>query len=155
MKINEYIEHTLLAPNATNEKIENLNKMETSFDCRLGSRMTLFLTKEQMEKIGYTINDDSDYPKTQIEWTEENVLKQLREDVEFGIEKATGHRGISASLMWEVCMGWCTILENGLDKQYEDDYGYYGDKLFKAIDEYYNFGLVNENTFDEKFYESW
>lgn len=135
--------------------IENLKKMETSLDCRLGSRMSLFLTREQMEKIGYTVKEDSEYPETQMEWTEENVLNQLKEDLEFGIKKAKGHRGISASLMWEVCFSWCTILENGLDKKYESDYGYYGDKLFIAIDDYYKFGLVNENTFNAEFYEEW
>ena len=135
--------------------IENLKDIETSLDCRFGSRMSLFLSKEEMENLGYTVKEGSDYPETQMEWTEENVLNQLKEDLEFGIKKAKGHRGISASLMWEVCMGWCKILENGLDKQYEADYGYYGDKLFRAIDEYYKFGLVNENTFNSEFYERW
>lgn len=36
----------------------------------------------------------------QREWTRENILEQLKSDVEFGFEKALDQRGISASLMW-------------------------------------------------------
>lgn len=28
-----------------------------------------------------------------------------------------------------------------------------GHKMFKAVDEYYHFGLVNELTFDEEFFQ--
>ncbi len=134
---------------------ENLNNMETSLDSRLGRRLCEFIPKEEMEKLGYVFEENETYPETIKSWTEENVLAQLREDLEFGIEKATHHRGISASLMWEVCMAWCMILENGLDEAYEDEYGWYGDKLFSAIDQKYHFGLIDADTFDEEFYERW
>lgn len=133
--------------------LENYKNLET-LDDRLGRRICQFLTDEQMTKIGYSW-EGVDRPDNIIPWTEENVLKQLKKDLDFGIEKATGHRGISASLMWDVCLAWCLILENGLYEEYIDNYGYYGDKLFKAIDEKYNFGVVNENTFDAEFYEEW
>ena len=135
--------------------LENYEEFETSIDNRLGSRLCQFLTEEQMKKIGFELKDEYKENREIIPWTEENILKQLKEDLEFGIEKAVDHRGISASLMWEVCMGWCAVLENGLDKKYEDDYGYYGDKLFKAIDEMYNFKLVGKDTFGEDFYTNW
>lgn len=32
-----------------------------------------------------------------IQWTRENILEQLKSDVEFGFEKALDQRGISAS----------------------------------------------------------
>lgn len=60
----------------------------------LDDRLAQFLTQEQLEKIGFKWN--SDEPK---EWTRENILSQLKEDVEFGFEKALDKRGISASLM--------------------------------------------------------
>lgn len=134
--------------------LENFSNLETCLDDRLGKRLCQFLTDEQMSKIGYSYENKEERPEI-VPWTEENVLKQLKKDLAFGIRKATGHRGISASLMWEVCLGWCTVLENGLDKKYKDDYGYYGDKLFKAIDEKHNFGLVSKDTFDKDFYEEW
>ena len=136
--------------------VENYDNYKTFLDDRLGVRLCQFLNDEQMEKIGFEYNlAEGEKRPTVVPFTEENVLKQLKEDVAFGIEKAVGHRGISASLMHSVCLGWCAILENGLDELYEHDYGWYGDKLFKAIDKKYNFGLINENTFDKKFYEEW
>ena len=136
--------------------LENFNNMETSIDNRLGRRLCQFLTIEQMEKLGFGFENEEDKKNHKpVEWTEENILKQLKEDVDFGIEKATGHRGISASLMWEVCMGWCMILENGLDEIYKDNYGWYGDELFGAIDQKYKFGLVDADTFDDEFYKEW
>lgn len=131
--------------------IKNEKELETTLDCRLGRRLYQFLTPEQAKEMGFENVDDN---KEVVPWTEENILKQLKEDVEFGIEKATDHRGISASLMWEVCNSWCKILENGLEHD-DDHYGYYGHLLFEAIDKHYNFGLVNEDTFDKSFFERW
>jgi hypothetical protein len=54
--------------------------------------------------------------------------------------------------MFDVVKSWCKILENGLD---ESDYGWYGDILFKAVNDYYNFDLVNKDTFDDEFYKEW
>ena len=134
---------------------ENLNNIETSLDSRLGRRLCEFISKEDMEKLGYVFEENETYPEAIKPWTEENILAQLREDLEFGIEKATHHRGISSSLMWEVCMSWCMILENGLDEIYKNNYGWYGDELFSAIDQKYHFGLVKADTFDKEFYEKW
>lgn len=67
-------------------------------------------------------------------------------------KKALDHRGISASLMFDVCRAWCIVLENGLENT---EYGWYGDKLFKALDQKYKFGLINEETFSKTFYEEW
>lgn len=133
--------------------LNNYDKFETPLEDRLGHRLAQFLTDEQMAKIGMSYNLEEGQARPAIvPFTEENVLKQLREDCEFGIEKATNHRGISAGLMYEVCQGWCIILENGLE---DTDYEWYGCGLFKAIDEYYNFGLVGPDTFDDEFYEEW
>jgi len=131
--------------------LKNEDNLETTIDSRLGRRLYKFLTPEQAKSLGF---EDVEEDKEVIPWTEENILKQLKEDVEFGIKKATGHRGLSAGLMWEVCNAWCNILENGLELD-DDHYGYYGHLLFKSIDEKYNFGLVTEKTFDEEFFEKW
>lgn len=138
------------------EIIKNYYKYKTPIEDRLGKRFCQFLNDEQMKKLGFEYDLEEGQERLPvIPFTEENVLKQLKEDLEFGIEKAVGHRGISAGLMHNVCLGWCAILENGLDELYENDYGWYGDKLFKAIDKKYNFGLINENTFNKEFYEEW
>ena len=54
--------------------------------------------------------------------------------------------------MFDVVKAWCIVLENGLENT---DYGWYGHKMFKAVDEYYHFGSVNEDTFDEEFFQEW
>ena len=131
---------------------ENIGEFEkdSMIDTRFTKRLMDFLPTSEWEKFGYKYIGEKEFiPK---EWNEENILEQLKEDVKVGIEKATNHRGISANLMFDVVKAWCKILENGLDTT---EYGWYGDKLFKAVDKYYKFGLINENTFNEEFYKKW
>lgn len=71
------------------------------------------------------------------EWTEENVLTQLKQDVEFGWEKAQGGRGISSDFMFCCVEMWNAILENGI----ETGYGEYGKPLFQATAEHYGWDL--------------
>ena len=133
------------------EYIEEFEK-DNMFDSRFTKRFVDFLPVEEWERFGFRYTGDKKF--TPIAWTEANVLNQLKEDVEFGIEKSVGHRGISACLMFDVVKAWCKVLENGLDSiDYEDCW--YGHKLFIAVDEMYHFGLVNDNTFDEEFFEGW
>lgn len=131
---------------------EHIDEIEQDkfLDTRFTKRFIDFLPTEEWEKFGYKYSGKEKYiPK---EWTEENILAQLKDDLDFAIEKATNHRGISASLMNGVLVSWCIVLENGLENI---DYGWYGDKLIKAIDKMYNFGLVTNDTFDSEFYEEW
>lgn len=72
------------------------------------------------------------------EWTKENVLQQLKEDVEFGLEKAYGQRGISVQCMFACVNMWCHLLENGLE---EDSYENYGVAFFEKIRDHYNWCL--------------
>lgn len=106
-----------------------------SLDDRFGVRLAQFLTQEQLEKIGFKWNSDEPYPEPK-EWTRENILSQLKEDVEFGFEKALDKRGISASLMFAVVLRWNRVLEEGLEDYPEDNYAMYL-PLFKATAEKY------------------
>lgn len=125
---------------------------EIEFDDYIGERRFTkrfidFLPTSEWGKFGYGYKGEEEYiPK---EWTEENVITQLKYDLDFAIEKAINHRGISSSLMYDVLKSWCIVLENGLEKT---EYGWYGDSLIKAIDEYYDFGLYEETK--EGFIES-
>lgn len=120
---------------------------EIEFDNYIGERRFTkrfvdFLPTSEWGKFGYGYKWEKEYnPK---EWTEENIINQLKEDLEFAIEKATNQRGISASLMYDVLRSWCKVLENDLE---DTEYGWYGDKLIKAVDEYYGFGLYKANDF--------
>ena len=131
---------------------EHIDEIEQDniLDRRFTKRFIDFLPVEEWKKYGFKYTGEEEPPKPK-EWTEENILAQLKEDVEFGIEKAENHRGISASLMYAVCQAWCIVLENGLENTY---YGWYGDKLFKAIDKKYKWNLT-DGHFEDDFYSEW
>lgn len=131
------------------EHNDAIKETSLSIEDRLGIRLCQFLTEEQAKSIGFTLKEGESW-KTPIPFTEENVLKQMKEDVEFGWEKACNHRGISANLMYDVVLGWCKILENEFADW--DDYAPYGTPLFIAVSNKYGFG-IDETEFDPS--EDW
>lgn len=106
-------------------------------DKRWTKRFLDFLPSDQWEKYGFTLNEGATH--VPIEWTEENILKQLKEDVEFGKEKANDERGISSELMAMVVNAWCKVLENGLNLDGND--GHYHHKQFDIVAEHYGWPL--------------
>ena len=121
-------------------------------DRRFTCRLLDFVDESEWKKFGFRRNEGAE-PKKPKAWTEENILSQLKSDVDFGIQKALGHRSISSELMAMVCLAWLDVLEDeDIDRNL---YGWYGSKLFKAIDKKYEFGLVDEDTFSGYFYERW
>lgn len=112
--------------------IEHYNKFETFLDDRFGQRFADFISVEDWGKIGFEFTGKEDEKPTPKEWTRENILAQLKEDVEFGFEKALNKRSISASLMFEVVRSWNRVLEEGLEDWSENNYRQYGLPLFKA-----------------------
>lgn len=122
------------------EILNNYSEYETFMDDRFGRRLCDFLTIEQMKQLGFCYNDKEQEAKHQPkEWTEENILEQLKADVQFGWQKAQDERGISSSLMYEVVKTWCKVLEN----EFADFNGYapYGKPLFRAVATKYGFEL--------------
>lgn len=120
----------------TLEQIVSEYKSET-LDGRDLVRLSKFLPEEMLPKLGLSLKDEFVGKHEPLEFTRENVLEQLEEDVEFAFSKALNKRGISAELMYEVVSMWNWILEEGLE--YFDDYGYYGLPLFKATAVEYGF----------------
>ncbi len=121
--------------------LDNYKRYETFLDDRLGRRLCEFLTEEQAAKIGFFKQEGAVW-ETPKDWTEENVLVQLKEDVAFGWEKACAERGISSNLMFDTVVAWCKILENGLD--YCAVYAPYGKPFFKKVDQYYDWGITTD-----------
>jgi len=115
-----------------NEILENYKDWETALDDRFGARLCLFLTVEQAAQIGFEFKEEYVKVHVPVEWTRENILAQLKKDVEFGFEKALDQRGISSSLMFDVVLKWNRVLEEGLENWSIDDYAMYGLPLFKA-----------------------
>ena len=125
---------------------------DTLFDRRFTKRLLDFLDVSEWEKVGFRLNEGAE-PDPPKEWTEENILSRLKADLNFGIEKALDHRGISSGLMAMVCLGWLDVLEDeDIDREL---YGHYGSELFTAIDKKYGFGLVDDDTFSGDFFKEW
>ena len=122
-------------------------------DDRFGSRLTQFLTEEEIEKIGFKLKDEYKGKHQPKEWTRENILEQLEEDVAFGFEKALDRRGISSGLMFDVVLKWNRVLEEGLEDYDENDYAMYGLPLFKATAVKYGWdNPIGDDTGTESWY---
>lgn len=127
-------------------------------DGRDKSRFAQFVPFDMLDK--FDIHPADDYNSKEIwdkevlvPFTRENVLNQLKDDVEFGFEKALGKRGISASLMYECVSFWNWILEEGLEDF--DDYAQYGLPLFKATAVKYGFdNPIGDDNGDEYCYSA-
>ncbi len=92
----------------TLEQIKSLYKSQT-LDGRDLYRLAQFIPADQLSDFGLVLEEGETHEP--IEFTRENVLKQLEKDVEFGFEKALSQRGISSGLMFNVVMMWNWILE--------------------------------------------
>lgn len=131
-----------------------------ALDGRDAGRLAMFMTTEQLiEKFGSeNLNPEvlnPDNQRTVIEWTRENILAQLKDDVEFAFNKALGQRGISSSCMFAVVKMWCNALEEGLENFSDSDYSYYGLPLFKAVAVKYGFNNpIGDDNGDEEEYNN-
>lgn len=101
-------------------------------DGRDAYRLAAFVPEADLDKIRITVKPEYAGTHDHVEWTRDNILEQLRRDVEFGFTKALDQRGLSAGLMFEVVGMWNSILEEGLEDFSVDNYAQYGLPLFKA-----------------------
>ena len=135
--------------------IENYKEFKTPLDDRFGSRFTDFLPVEDWEKVGFRYTGNENEKPEPKEWTRENILAQLKQDVEFGFEKALDKRGISAGLMFDVVMKWNRVLEEGLEDWGVNHYAQYGLPLFKATAVKYGWdNPIGDDDGDEYKYSS-
>lgn len=105
------------------EMLKKYPDLETCIDNRLLKRLVDYLTVEELAEIGIQVKSEFQETWTvKKEWNEENIIKELISDAKFGMEKAEDERGISASLMTEVCEAWLVILED--DSIVSDEWGY-------------------------------
>lgn len=110
-------------------------------DARWTKRFLDFIPISEWEKYGFRYTGNRDDIRTK-EWTEENILAQLKEDVEFGYEKAINGRGISSELMAMVVNAWCKVLENDLNLDGDD--GWYHVKQFTTVAKHYGWELPDD-----------
>jgi hypothetical protein len=114
-------------------------------------RLMQFIPESELKDFGLELKPEYVGTHKHIDFTRENVLAQLKKDVEFGFEKALGQRGISAGMMAEVVMMWNWVLEEGLEDF--DDYPMYGLPIFKATAVKYGFdNPIGDDTGRESIY---
>jgi hypothetical protein len=134
----------------TLQQVKEMYKSQT-IDGRDLSRLAQFIPEAELKDFGIELKDEYIGTHKHIEFTKENVLIQLKDDVEFGFEKALNQRGISSSLMAEVVKMWNWVLDEGLE--YFDDYPMYGLPIFKATAVKYGFeNQIGEDTGSEESY---
>jgi hypothetical protein len=125
-------------------------KSET-LDGRAAGRLVQFVPEARLPEMGLRLKEEFVGTHVEIPFTRENVLVQLKKDVEFGFEKALNRRGISSSLMYDVVRMWSDILEEGLEGF--EDYPMYGLPLFKATAVKYGWeNPIGEDTGSERAY---
>lgn len=105
-------------------------------DGRDYARLCDFFHQDHWETLGFSAEEGSQ-DHDPIPWTEENIVSKLRDDVEFGFEKALNKRGISSGFMYSVVKMWLWILEDDLSEF--DEYAMYGLPLFKRVAVKYGF----------------
>lgn len=94
-----------------------------ALDGRDYSRLADFFPESDLDAFGFSLKAGATWNAKP--WTEDEVRKQLKDDVEFAFEKAYNQRGISASFMHAVVKMWMWVLEDDELKDGEDfdDYG--------------------------------
>jgi hypothetical protein len=134
----------------TLQQVKEMYKSQT-FDGRDLLRLMQFIPEAELKDFGLELKEEFVGTHKHIEFTKENVLIQLKKDVEFGFEKALNQRGISSSLMADVVKMWNWILEEGLEEF--DEYPMYGLPIFKATAIKYGFeNPIGKNSGNESSY---
>lgn len=123
-----------------------------SMDGRDKSRLLNFVSEDDFHDFEAEITEELKGKHTPIEWTRINIIAQLKDDVEFGFEKALNKRGLSASFMNDVLRMWNHVLEEGLEDF--DEYPQYGLPLLKATAIRYGFEnqIGNDTGTEHKYY---
>lgn len=124
-----------------NEVIENYSKYEVNLDDRFGIRFCSFLNDKQIKEIGFNIKDEfiEEHNNSLKEWNEENVIKQMTDDLLFLNEKSLNHKGISTELMFDVVKSWLKVLEDDLCEI--KDYNDYARSFINKVAAKYNIDL--------------
>lgn len=103
-------------------------------DARDYSRLADFFDSDEWTAFGFSLKDDVEKP-TPKDFTESEIIKQMKGDLNFAIEKAEDQRGISSGLMFGVMKMWLWILDDDLFES--DSYDPYGLPLYRQIEEKY------------------
>lgn len=138
--------------------MKTLEEIKTQYqkqaiDGRDMERLSNFFPAADQAHFGMAIKPEYLDTYQPLELTRENILKELKEDVDFGFTKALNQRGISAHAMFACVHMWNWILEDGLEEF--THYGQYGLPLFKATAVKYGWdNPIGEDTGNEPKYST-
>lgn len=122
--------------------LERRDQHVGAWDGRDVGRFLNFVPHTEWEQFGGSLEEGSE-PPTPREWTEENVRKQLADDIQFGWEKAYYGRGLSAPAMVACIELWTIILDKHMVcSEYRD----YGKEYIKSVAKEFN---VELNTYED------
>lgn len=110
-----------------------------AFDGRDAKRMLDYLPSDGWSKLGFEIKEGAKH--IPVEYTEENIIKALKGDLEFAFEKAYGQRGISASVMFNVIKMWNFCLGNELGDYDDNNYCDYGLPYLRMVNKEFGWDL--------------
>jgi hypothetical protein len=110
-----------------------------TIDGRDYGRLASFFPVADWHMFGCSLKEGAEPPEPTA-WTEDEVKKQLADDLAFAFEKALNKRGLSASMMYSVIKMWMWVFEDEL--QHMEEYAQYGLPFFKAVA--LKYGLPNE-----------
>lgn len=124
-----------------------------ALDGRDLGRLVKFIPEDKLPLMGVTLKPELVGKHAPLPFTRENIINELRIDINFAFDKALNQRGISSSLMHNVVRMWNWVLEEGLEDN--DDYAQYGLPLFKATAVKYGFdNPIGDDDGDEAKYSS-
>lgn len=110
-----------------------------AIDGRDLARLLPFVNKDQLKKMGYRIPEEDNAKRIVVPYTEENVLKFLKNDLAFAFKKALDKRGVSSWFMFQVILMWMWVLDDPLAGFSYERYPQYGLPLYKAVALKYGF----------------
>ena len=127
-----------------------------TLDSRDFGRLAQFIPENQLNDFGIALKPEFIGKHEASPFTRESVLAQLKNDVDFGFEKALNKRGLSAGIMFSVVQMWNWVLEEGLEDYDEyEGYAQYGLPLFKATAVKYGFpNPIGDDAGDEYSYSA-
>lgn len=142
----------------TREQIISATKSGKKTQCLDGrdfSRLCSYFPVGVWNLLGFRFTGNTKEVPEPKDLTRENVLKDLKSDLNFAFEKALNKRGISSSLMYEVIKMWLWVLDDELAEF--NEYAMYGLPLYKAVALKYGFenpigdDSGSENKYDETY----
>lgn len=127
------------------DAIKFVSTWDGAFDGRDKDRFICYLPYNRVKDIGVSpIESLTEENWGEVRpWTEQEVLKTLKDDAEYGLDKAEGQRGLSSECMFFCVNMWCILLENGLE---DLNYYGYGKHLFKKVLDHYNWSGTYKTT---------